>query len=191
MAKNELSLPASELHELFSLDVESGVLRWKSRPAHMFKQESIRTPEHSANIWNSRYAGTVALNCVGTSGHLLGRINDKSFFAHRVVFALVHGRWPADFIDHINGDPTDNRPCNLRDVSHEENHKNQSMRKNNTSGVIGVGWNKRLSKWQAHIMVQGKSKHLGFFESINLAISARKGAEELFKFHKNHGRKAA
>jgi hypothetical protein len=59
-------------------------------------------------------------------------------FAHRLAFYLMTGKWPDGVVDHINRNPTDNRWCNLRDVSHKENLLNQSLSKNNKSGHIGV-----------------------------------------------------
>lgn len=191
MTKNEQSISINDLHELIELDSTNGLLVWKKRDVRWFSGSCKRTKEHIANNWNARYTGTPALNCMDGSGHLMGRINDKSFYAHRVVFAMTNKRWPDLSIDHIDGNPCNNKPSNLRDVSHAENHKNQSMRKNNTSGVTGVSFNKRLEKWAAHITVLGVYKHLGFFSSIEDASSARRAAVEIFNFSSRHGEATA
>lgn len=191
MLNREASLPVSVLRELLTLVPETGRLFWKPRSAKFFKGTARRTPEHAAANWSSRYAGTEALTAKQSSGHLHGRIFDQRFYAHRVVFAMTRGHWPNESIDHINGDPTDNRPGNLRDVCHRVNHMNQNPRKNNTSGCMGVTFNKRLQKWQASITLNYRSVHLGFFEHKVEAIQARKLAQKNAGFHENHGEKAA
>jgi hypothetical protein len=58
----------------------------------------------------------------------------------------------------------------------------------NTSGTIGVSWDKRCRKWAAHITLHQKKKHLGLFIEKSDAIAARMSANLTFGFHKNHGR---
>ena len=73
-------------------------------------------------------------------------------------------------IDHINRNTLDNRKCNLKIVSHYENNLNKG---NNTSGCVGVCWNKLQNKWQ----VSFKNKNLGKFNSFDEAVKVRKQAE--------------
>lgn len=195
MLRRENDLPVSVLRDLLDLDCETGKLTWKLRDIKYFSEgkgkKKKRTAEHAAKQWNFRYAGKPALTAKQGSGHLHGRIFDKRFFAHRVVFALHNGYWPKQYIDHINGDCTDNRPCNLRDVSHRENQRNRKVNSNNTSGVMGVSYCKRLKKWQVSVGVNFKSVHVGFFENKQDAITARKRTEKSLGFHTNHGRTQA
>jgi hypothetical protein len=117
------------------------------------------------------------------------RINKKKYKAHRIAWLLTYGSWPVDQIDHINGNTKDNRLANLRDVSNRENLRNQKIPKNNTSGTLGVSFNKRKQNYQASIKINGKSKHLGYFKNKEEAIAARAVANIEYNFHKNHGRK--
>lgn len=190
MTKNESAIPVSLLFELLSLDV-NGDLYWRARRPKHFKPSRGRTAAHIAANWNSRYANTKALTCIDPSGHLIGRINNKLLYSHRVVYAMTRGAWPVNSIDHINGRPGDNRPDNLRDVPHKENLKNQVTRKNNTTGVIGVNRYKRHGNWSASITVDGRSVHLGYFDVFEDAVVARKQAELRYGYHENHGRKPA
>lgn len=106
---------------------------------------------------------------------------------HRAVFAVVHGRWPTDQIDHIDGDPTNNRVENLREVSGLENQRNMKRYTNNTSGHTGV----RLTasgKWQALITDNGRRIHLGVFEDVEDAAAAYRAKADELGYHKNHGR---
>lgn len=65
--------------------------------------------------------------------------------------------------DHIDGDKLNNVRINLRICSHSENLRNRSFQYNNTSGYKGVSWNKRDSVWQAHIRIDNKQFHLGYY----------------------------
>ena len=94
-------------------------------------------------------------------------------FLHRIIMDDPEGQ----FIDHINRDTLDNRKCNLRIVSRQENNMNQGMSKNNKSGITGVSWHKRDNKWRAHIMYKYKLIHLGNFDTLEAAAKARKDAE--------------
>jgi hypothetical protein len=106
------------------------------------------------------------------------------------VFALAHGHWPVYHIDHINGDPLDNRPENLRDVPASANARNAAVGKNNKSGVIGVRFHAPSGKWRAQIKHNYRARFLGSFPTKAEAIEARQKAEAEFGFHANHGRAA-
>lgn len=101
----------------------------------------------------------------------------SSYTASRLIWLYMAGGWPEHHIDHINGDSTDNRWCNLRDVTCQENLRNQKIRKNNKSGKTGVDWNKTHGSWQARgsIVQNGKYKRifLGYFGDLDDAIEAR------------------
>lgn len=70
---------------------------------------------------------------------------------------------------------------NLRIATHAENNHNQRLSVNNTSGIKGVCWHKARQKWQARIMVNGKTKHLGYFISLADAREAYDKAAK--KYH--------
>jgi len=190
VTRNESMLPASELSSMFNCNA-AGALTWKRRPVAHFRASATRSSEHIAAHWNSRYAGEPALSCVTPFGHLTGRINDRLFYAHRVVWAMHIGCWPEHEIDHINGNPGDNRIENLRDVPHLLNLRNQARRKNNTSGFTGVAYFKRDCTWSASITVNGRSIHIGYFRTPEQAQAARIAADQQHQFHPNHGRNAA
>ena len=121
-------------------------------------------------------------------GYLGTEINGKRYRIHRLIFLYHHGYMPTQ-TDHINGIRDDNRISNLRDVSVSENNRNQKIPRNNTSGHIGVYWNKKLKKWYSQIWVNDKKIHFGCFKDIDDAIAVRKAGEIQYGFHKNHGRK--
>jgi len=118
-------------------------------------------------------------------------INRKAvlYQAHQVAWLLYYGDWPTHGIDHIDGDPSNNRIANLRDVGQPENTKNRSLNRNSSSGVAGVSWCKESQKWRAYVHLNGKPLRLGFFASFNEAVQTRKAAERQYGYHPNHGRK--
>ena len=79
--------------------------------------------------------------------------------------------------DHINRNPFDNRKENFRPATAKENARNRSLSKNNTSGFIGVSWDKEYNKWIAYIKLDQKQTKLGRFENKEDAIHARLCAE--------------
>ena len=142
--------------------------------------------------WKSTGSGRVDISqpagCVNLMGYRQIQIKGKMYLAHRLVWLYVHGKFPDEQIDHINGDKLDNRIDNLRDVSPQENNKNQPRRVNNTSGHTGVFWATHADKWLASIRVDGKLKHLGYFNILEDAVEARLQASIEHGFHDNHGR---
>lgn len=85
-------------------------------------------------------------------------------------------------VDHIHGRQSrnDNRKYNLRIATNQENTMNAEIKSNNTSGVTGVGWDKRYGKWEARIKKDYKSIHLGYFDVFEDAVRARKEAEKKY-----------
>lgn len=80
-------------------------------------------------------------------------------------------------VDHINGNSLDNRRENLRITDIRHNSINKKVMGNSKSGITGVTWNKYHKKWRATIVVDGKCKYLGYFDSIEEASKVRKEAE--------------
>ena len=127
---------------------------------------------------------------VGTfndKGYVYTMIKGKNFMLHRLAWLYVYGEMPKGEIDHINHIRTDNRIENLRVVNRQENSKNTSKRKDNTSGVTGVSFKRDRKRWEAYISIDGKKTGLGYFTRYSEAVDARKNAEVLYGYHKNHG----
>jgi hypothetical protein len=104
-------------------------------------------------------------------------LSGRQYREHRLAWLYVHGVWPSGDIDHINGNPADNRLCNLRDGTTQDNCNNQrKTRSDNTSGLMGARLF-RPGKWQASIRSNGEYMHLGTFdnpEEAHLAYMAAK-----------------
>ncbi len=145
-------------------------------------------------LTNKVYRGQRALagkeaGTINSNGYRVVGLKGRLYKAHRLIWLYVHGKFPENEIDHINGITDDNRIVNLRDVTHLKNGCNLRTPSNNTSGKCGVSWSKQSGKWKAAIQVDGSKIHLGFFDDINLAQQARKAADVKYGFHPNHGRK--
>ena len=113
----------------------------------------------------------------------------KSFYAIRhtssiggkqptvLMHRLIMGAAPGTQVDHENHNTLDNRrSSNLRIATPTQNAQNRRKRSDNTSGFVGVSWHKRDKKWMARTCVNGKLKHLGSFETAELANNARTAA---------------
>lgn len=142
--------------------------------------------------WKSRFVGKEAMITMSSHGYFSARFSGCAVYAHRVIWAMVHGEWPVGEIDHINGNRSDNRIENLRHVTKSENAKNKRRPSNNSSGVSGVHWFKRDQKWQAQISIgSGRSKHLGYFSTLEEAAAARLAAEREYGYTDRHGKEPA
>ena len=186
MAKTELPTP-EELRKLLRYEPDTGKLYWLERSAEFF-EDGKRSAETACRCWNARHAGKEAFTADDGRGYRTGQIFNCLYLAHRVIWAMVHGAWPADQIDHINGVKDDNRLENLRSVTSGENSRNHPRRADNSSGVTGVTWRPNGSKWTAQISVNDRQVHLGVFIKKDDAVAARKAAEIKYGYHENHGR---
>jgi hypothetical protein len=145
-------LTADELRRLLSYDPETGVFRWKVSRSNRVKVGAV--------------AGTICSG--GYCSVWIGRF----YKSHRLAWLYVHGRWPDEMLDHVNGDPTDNRISNLREASRAENGMNRGRNRNNASGQKGVHWYAKLNKWCVSIKLEGKTRHLGYYSSLEDAANA-------------------
>jgi hypothetical protein len=102
-------------------------------------------------------------------GYVKMRVDGKMYMAHRIIYKMFNKDFVEGTLDHINNKPADNRIENLRIATCTENNRNAVLRKDNTSGVKGVNWNKRDMRWTASISINGKRKALGNFKDLALA----------------------
>lgn len=145
-------------------------------------------PDTGCFTWtNGRRAGSV-VGTVTSDGYTVFTVGNKLRLAHRVAWLYVHGAMPPEQIDHINHERSDNRIANLRCATPQDNTKNRTKSKNNTSGITGVYWDNGHGKWRASIAHNGKCAYLGLHADVNAAIMIRYLAERAYGYHENHGR---
>jgi len=171
-------LEARDVRELLYYDPDTGLLTWKWRDRKWF------CSDWGWPRWNTRYAGKPAFVCGRRykRGGILGRL----YKASRIIWLYMTGSWPEGEIDHKNHICSDDRYDNLRDVSHQENSRNQRLPSDNHSGVCGVRRCKN-GKFRAEIRVDDKSITLGRYDTLVGAKKARKTAERLYGFSESHG----
>lgn len=128
---------------------------------------------------NNTKVGEIA-GYLRVNGYVEIRINWEPYLAHRLAWLYMHGNWPVEQIDHINGVRNDNRFCNLREATRSQNLQNVFKPSvNNTSGLRGVVYHKRDKKYQAQIRVDGAQKHLGSFNTPEEASAAYLAAKKI------------
>jgi hypothetical protein len=163
-----MNIIPNNIKKAINYNSKTGGFTWRESPTN-------------SKIKKGESAGTV------NRGYLKLKVDGKVYFAHRVAWYLTYDKLPKGEIDHINHIKTDNRICNLRDVSHSENMRNQSIAKNNKSGTLGVFWSKKDKMWVSKITINSNRIYLGAYKDKELAIFIRKEAESVYKFHNNHG----
>lgn len=150
-------IPVWKLRDTFSI-TEDGKLIWRTGPRTGYEAG------HSGRL-----------------GYRRVEVLKERLQTHRIIWAMTHGAWPAQWVDHKDGDPTNNRPSNLREASPAENTRNRKRPRTNTSGVKGVCWEKNKRKWQVHIRVDGHKKFVGF--AADLTHGAAMYADAAKRFH--------
>lgn len=114
--------------------------------------------------YSARSTRREPLGCINPRGYRSIMISGKRYLAHRLAWFYTYGEWPRGAIDHINGDPLDNRIGNLRDVPLSHNAQNQTRpHSNNSTGHLGVRLDKRNGVFRAFIRCGGREISLGAF----------------------------
>lgn len=126
---------------------------------------------------NNRVLAGSAAGHLRPDGYIQIGFEGQPFLAHQLAWLHTHGVLPTAEIDHVDGNRGNNRLRNLREATHTENMQNKAMYKNNKSGHPGVYWNARTCKWYASIRTRGQMIHLGHFQDLSYAISARTDAK--------------
>lgn len=147
-----------EVQDIYHYDPLTGYFTYKVRTAQ--------------RIHVGDRAGTLS-----SDGYWSVRFNGKIHRAGRLAFYYMTGRWPDPEIDHKDGNPLNDAWDNLREATSSQQKMNTKKRRDNSSGIKGVSWNKLSNKWRADIMLNGKSKFLGHFDDIHQAEKAYLAAQ--------------
>lgn len=153
---------AEYVRSVLDYDPETGLFRWR-----------VSHPGIGIGEVAGRLSRTVGYWQIGVAG--------REYGAHRLAFLIMTGEWPLAQMDHIDLNRANNRWANLRPATQQQNEHNKALRKDSTSGIRGVSWNKLQRRWVAHIghPVMKKTVHLGTFKDREEAMAAREAAETL------------
>ena len=150
-----IHLEPSQLAQMF--DYRDGELYWKVKPC---KRMAVGSRAGSKSPNGYRYVN----------------VNGTKYLEHRLIFKMHTGKEPSH-VDHVDQNPLNNTIENLRESNFAHNAWNMKTPVTNTSGAIGVHWDKRRNKWMAYMKANGKRKHLGYFDDFDMAVEARRKAE--------------
>ena len=143
---------------------------------------------HSGRRRSSVYLHKPA-GCLSFRGYIQVRKGRDKFMAHRIIWALHHGKWPLVGIDHINGDKTDNRIENMREETQFANSKN-AAKYPRAEPWISTGVARKGNGFSAHAQVDKKPIYLGYFKCHTAAMIKRKLFDQGNGFSERHGRVA-
>jgi hypothetical protein len=182
-----MKLTTDTVRELLDYDPDTGVFTWLGRGWFWFSTEG------SYKLWNTKFAGKEA-GCIYTDawGYPRRKIKvlDHQPLASRLAFVWMGEPLPEQ-VEHVDRDSLNNRWLNLAPSSQAENGRNQSMHRNNSSGVNGVYWHKATGKWLAQVGLNGKCRHLGMFDDIDEAATAVAAFYAANGFSDGHGQEHA
>jgi len=150
----------------------------KSLVTQEMVRKAFRYDRDTGVLFWAESRGPVKAGCVAGNrmpeGHLQVGFNGASYLVHRIIWLYVYGEWPRHFIDHVDGNPQNNRIGNLRDVVRSINQQNQrkARRDNNSTGLLGAYYLKRTGRYFSSIGLAGKHIHLGYFATADEAHAA-------------------
>ncbi len=175
--------PVSYLRERLIYDEVTGRLCWLPRP------ESDFNGKHQFASWSARCEGKEAGTVIQKKRKQYRAISlcGRRHYAHRIAWAIYHGKHPDAEIDHVNGNSMDNSIVNLREVVRQENCQNVKLMPDSRSGYCGVNWHAETGKWRARLKMNGREKYLGLFDDPVEAAARVKAARDAMGFHPEHG----
>ena len=186
------------VRELLDYSPFTGKLHWLPRDIKWFDPDGwngggTRGALRNQCSWNAKHAGKEAF-CTPyvyeTNTYLRGVIFYKSKPAHHMAFMWMKGRWPDPEVDHQDGDGTNNRWRNLREVTRSQNQHNRRRSRFHKGKPlqhehIGIKWNG--NRYGARISHEGQNIWLGTFDTLEEAIEMRKAAQRKGGFTDRHG----
>lgn len=132
---------------------DTGIFSWRDVPENKFP---------------GKITGTIC--CYG---YQVIQIDNVQYRGARLAWLYMTGEWPAEHIDHRDGNEGNDAWSNLRAATRSQNMCNSKLRADNSSGARGVSWNKRKQKWHVRVNVNGRLHHCGYFDDFEEAKLVR------------------
>jgi hypothetical protein len=140
-------------------------------------------PETGEFTWITVTSNTIKIGDIAGSlrkdGYFRIGIDKKLYFAHRLAWLYVYGNSPLGYIDHIDGDRSNNRINNLRDADRFTNNQNIKCAQANNKSTGFLGVTRHGSKFKAQITINRNHIHLGLFDNPHDAHEAYLSAKRL------------
>lgn len=138
--------------------------------AEVARERWSYNPSNGEFTWriatSNKRPGEIAGNLNRSDGYWRVKYRERAHQQHRVIWLMMTGAWPPELIDHIDGNPLNNRWTNLRCASIAINMQNLTrVHRTSTSGLLGVIQSRSRKRWCATINFGGKAHHLGTFDS--------------------------
>jgi hypothetical protein len=124
----------------------------------------------------ARKAGDLA-GCPNNQGYWRVGVKNKQYRIHRVIW-VMHGNKPVDVLDHIDGDPSNNRIENLRAANHSTNLFNTKTQARNSHGVKGLRWRSSRKSWIGVVRYREKQFYTASFQDKAECIAALRALRE-------------
>lgn len=165
--------PLELLNKRLRYDPDTGHLMWNALSPNDFVPKGRKTAEEMCNNFNTAHAGKRAGSHNQKKGYWYIGVQQKVYAVHRIAWKMATGQDPEGEVDHINGDPEDNRIDNLQVVTRAENNRLKTRRRRTAAWRKGVVWTG--STWVATAGTPGRKSfvNLGQFETRDEAIHAR------------------
>ena len=136
------------------------------------------------HLWWIKYRSGVKVGGrygANNNGYIRGMFLGKRLYEHRLIWFYHYGQWP-EYIDHIDGNRSNNKIDNLRACSQQQNTYNTGSRPLSTSIYKGVHFRKDTNKWVSQYTHNGKNIHIGCFETeVEAAEAYRKVTKDIHK----------
>lgn len=159
-----------DFNSVFELDEDTGSLFWKAPPKN--HAEKLGAEAGFLNVGKGKNKSYWHVRAFG-----------RTFKRSRVIFHMIHGRWPTPLVDHKNGNSLDDRPSNLREGTYSQNSANSRNKIRSYELPRGV-YSTRQGKFMAKLTVSGQSRSLGVYgtpeEASSVYLLARKDAYHEF-----------
>jgi hypothetical protein len=154
----------AKLLRLLDYESRTGLLFWKAR----------HVKSKADKVFNTTFAGERA-GYMHSHGYIVLEIYGIAYKAHRIIWKMMTGKEPSEWLDHKNCNRADNRWKNIREATQAQNSYNGRISPRNTSGHRCVSFIKAHGRFRAAVQIDGKKKHLGYYgEAIEAARAANK-----------------